>query len=62
MSSGFEVVIRFTDGHLSAVARLDAETFEEAAASALLRVPGREVKTLEITDLRFEDREAAGAA
>lgn len=57
----FEVIYTFDDGRGAAVARLDAENFEDAAGLALVRVPGRRVKRLELTDLASEDAEAEEA-
>lgn len=56
--SGFEVIYTFDDRIVAAIARLDAESFEDAASLALLRVPGRRVKRLELTDLSYEDAAA----
>lgn len=57
--SGFEVIYTFAEGGGASIARLDADTFEEAAAHAVMQVPGRSVKRIELTDLSYEDAEAA---
>ena len=56
--SGYEVIYTFADDTGAAIAQLDAESFEEAVAHALLRVPGHHVKRIELTDLTFEDAAA----
>jgi hypothetical protein len=50
--------VTFAGGGCAAIARIDADSFEEAAAHILMRVGGRKVKSIEITDLRYEDEEA----
>lgn len=57
---GYEGIARFAEGGAAAIPRIDAETFEEAAMDILSRLPGRNVKSIEITDLRFEDEADRG--
>ena len=55
--SGYEVIYTFADRTGAAIARLDAESFEDAASMAILRVPAYRVKRIELTDLSYEDAE-----